>query len=154
MIAIIETDNLTRSLFRYWGEVFPTTWPTIYPGTQQDASDWPAWVELSLPVLEQLPRRRHQGLACSRFTLDVHCFARIGNGGATGRQLADAVQETLAGPGVLIRDFQLPELPVIGFARLREPDVRDLSRSERTTGERPLQHWLVSVAGRAQASEW
>ena len=153
MIAMIETNNLLRSLYRFWGETFPTTWPTIYPGVQAEASEWSTWVELAVPVWEPQPRRQ-TGMALSRFRLEVHCFCRGGTGNALSRELVDAVQKCVNGSGFVIRDFHFVELPAIGFARLQEADVRDLSRFERTPSARPLQHLLVSVTGRAQATEW
>ncbi|WP_237229045.1 hypothetical protein [Rubinisphaera sp. JC750] len=144
--------NLMTSLARFWEETFSGDSPVIFPGEQREASRWPTWVELAIPFAnEQVERSR--GLERIGFTVDAHAFVAETTDLNTARRLVDAIRDTLAGANLVVRDVDLSALPAIGWARLAEAEVRDLSRLERNVGGRPLQHFLVSLRGMAQLVE-
>lgn len=147
--VMVECSNLLRSLCMYWQESEAGEWETVYPGMQVDASRWDAWRELTFPFLQELTARE-SGLPFVKFTMDVHCFSRRETDLLRIRKMTDDTRRLLAGQAIVVRDFDLSELPAIGMARLREAEVRDFTRVEQLVAGRPLFHTLVSVRGTAQ----
>src|SRR6056297_306434 len=71
----ISNRNFFQSLTRYWGNQFAGAVPTIYPGMQDDATEYNRWVELQVPIFRELAGSSSD-LQRHRFYLDVHCFSR------------------------------------------------------------------------------
>ena len=145
-------ENLVSSIVSYWRDTFATTWPTIYPGMQDDASKFEAWVEIDFPWVRDR-KRRTSGLCFLSFGLDVHCFSRRDEDLARMRVMVDSIRQTLSHQIVAVRDFDLSAQPAIGYAKMSEPEVRDFSRIERSVKGRALNHSLVSYRGLAQLTE-
>ena len=145
-------EDLVRSLTAYWRDTFSATWPTVYPGMQEDVTREQAWVELDLPLITDRQARR-SGLRFLEFSLDVHCFSRRDDDLARMRVMIDEVRGMLSRQVIAVRDFDLSAQPAIGYAKLSEPEVRDFSRIERSVKGRPLNHSLVSFRGLAQLVE-
>ncbi|MBL4884418.1 MAG: hypothetical protein JKY95_07775 [Planctomycetaceae bacterium] len=141
--------NLVSSFTSYWRDTFPTTWSTIYPGMQDDATQYQAWVELDFPWVTDR-KRRTSGLQFLEMGLDVHCFSRQDEDLARMRVMVDAIRSTLSHQIIAIRDFDLSAQPAVGYAKVSEPEVRDFSRIERSVKGRPLNHSLVSYRCLAQ----
>ena len=145
-------EDLIRSLTAYWDDSFSTTWPTVYPGMQDDFSSQQAWVELDIPWINDR-QVRNSGLQFLDFALDVHCFSRRDDDLARMRVMIDEIRGTLTRQIIAVRDFDLSAQPAIGYAKLGEPEVRDFSRIERSVKGRPLNHSLVSYRGLAQLAD-
>lgn len=148
----LQTTNLMQSLTCYWRDSFPGSCPTIYPGMQQDATRWQTWIEWNLPFFQE-EVSRDSGFQRLSFTLDVHCFVEQGKDLNRIRELVDQVRETLSRKVVMIRDFNLSVLPVTGYVRFGEAEVRDLSRLERLDAGSRVAHFLLSFRGLAQTTE-
>lgn len=148
----LQIPNLVQSLTSYWRDFFPGSCPTIYPGMQRDATGWQAWVEWNLPFFQE-EISRDAGFQRLSFTLDVHCFVEQGKDLNKIRELVDQVRQTLSRKVVMIRDFNLSVLPVTGYARFEEVEVRDLSRLERLEAGSRIAHFLLSFRGLAQTTE-
>ena len=142
-------EDLVRSLTTYWRDTFSATWPTVYPGMQDDVTLQQAWVELDLPWMTDR-KARLSGLQFLDFGLDVHCFSRRDDDLARMRVMIDEVRGMLSRQVIAVRNFDLFAQPAIGYAKLSEPEVRDFSRIERSVKGRPLNHSLVSFRGLAQ----
>ncbi len=145
-------ENLIRSFTAYWRDTFSATWPTIYPGMQDDVSRLEAWVEIDFPWMRDR-RGRTSGLRFLELGLDLHSFSRRDDDLARMRVMVDAIRGTLSHQIVAIRDFDLSAQPAIGYAKMSEPEVRDFSRIERSVKGRPLNHSLVSYRVLAQLVE-
>lgn len=141
--------DLVRSLTSYWRDTFSTTWPTIYPGMQDDVSQLEAWVEIDFPWVRDR-RGRTSGLRFLEFGFDGHCFSRRDDDLARMRVMVDAIRSTLSHQIIAVRDFDHSAQPVIGYVKMSEPEIRDFSRIERSVKGRPLNHSLVSYRGLAQ----
>lgn len=142
-------ESITAGLLSYWRDEFPLAVTTAYPGTRIDTAELDEWLELSIDVWSRRPQRAG-ALQRIDLSLSVHCFVKQGLDKFRVHELADAVRGTLSQKTVPLRDYDASGTPVIGYATLREPETRDLTRSDADSLKHAMQHFLVTCAGAAQ----
>ncbi|MEX0701183.1 MAG: hypothetical protein WD069_03730 [Planctomycetales bacterium] len=145
---MFDTKTITGSLFSHWADQFPLSAPTIYPGTEVDLADAVEWIDLALDAWSDRAGREI-GKRMLSVTVAVHCFAKPSTDHGRADELADAARATLAGRTIAVRDADESGLPVVGYLKLFEAQVRDLSRSARDTGG-GLRHVAIRVSGIAE----
>lgn len=142
---MVGIDAITRSVQVHWGSVFGAC-PTIHPGQQADLANDTAWVELWVDTWDEQPRR-NDGPQRMTVAVTVHCFSRHPTDMAELRTIADAARGALGRQLIAVRDFEQEGAPVLGYLRLRETELRDLTRvhDEETRGA--LRHVVVLCRG-------
>jgi len=148
-MKVVENRDLFQSLMGFWEETFAGGCPSIYPGMKDDFTAESTWVELQVPSCLEMPSS-HVGLKSMRFLLDVHCFAKRGTDLKTMPLLVDATRDAVSRRVWAVRDFAEEAKPAVGYARMGDVEVRDLSRIEQRVLKSELQHVLVSARGIAQ----
>ena len=141
-------DSVTRSLHVHWAGAFAAC-PTVHPGQEIDTAGPTAWVELWVEAWDEQLRRN---VSQERMALAVtaQCFSRHLSETAEVRRAVDAARAALAMQLVEIRDYDQSGAPLLGFARLREAEVRDLTRMHDDGSRGGLRHLVVFCRGIAE----
>lgn len=144
---MITLVNLTAALQLAWNEAEGERTPTQFPGMSLDATHLSDWYEFWITQIEQ-PPQREPGVETLTVLLDLHCFSRRGDKRHV-MEMGDRVRQVYsrrALPFVAGTDGAVRE----GIIRLREAEVRDLTRETSGVISLPLQHLVVSCAGRVE----
>ena len=141
--------HVIGSLQRHWATVFPTSIPTLYPGTRLETSSLPKWVEFWVDTWSYR-RKRHSAPDTLRLAITVHCFTKANNDTTQLRQLVDLVQSALREQHIPITNAEAPTAPPLGLITILEPEVHDLSRVHAPVLRESLQHAVVTFRATAQ----
>ena len=139
---------LAGSLFAYWGENFPLSVATVYPGTQIDAVGQSEWVEIWINAWQRDPRRS-AGKEQVDVSVTVHCFVEPTLEKGRMLELADAAKATLEHQQVPVTDQSSSDAPVVGHLQLFETQTRTMTRQDRDAGRHGLQHVVLTTVGLA-----
>lgn len=145
---MVGIDAITRSVHVHWESAFDAC-PTLHPGQQVDLAAETAWVELWVDTWDEQPCR-NGGPERMTVAVTVHCFSRHPTDLAELRTVADAARVALGRQFIAVRDYEQGDAPLLGYLRLREPELRDLTRvhAEETRGA--LRHVVVLCRGVAE----
>jgi len=150
MTQVLSQESISASLLLFWSENFGESVTTIYPGMKVDTSDLTEWVELWVDSWSRRPQRIG-GIPLINVTATIHCFVRTGQNAGRIQELTDSVRSLFAQESMALRDFTLSGEPQIGMIRLREPETRNLTRTQTGTLQVILHHTAVVVRGFAQS---
>ena len=134
------TDLLARLIF-HCRTALPEGTVILQPGDSLSQSPASAWAEFWIDRISTSISRRSSPHE-SEFSLTINCFARPPQSASAAAQLASTLSSCL-------RQLDIPldaEVPSGGVLRLREPELRDVSRPA-TAKAAGLWHWIVSVKG-------
>lgn len=145
---MVGIDAITRSLHVHWGDAFSAC-PTVHPGEQFDVAGRTAWVELWVDAWDEQPRR-NDGPERMSVAVTVHCFSRHATETAESRAIADAARGALGRKLIEVRDFEQSGAPLLGYIRLRETELRDLTRVHDDALRGALRHIVVLCRGVAE----
>lgn len=145
---MFNSRTIAGSLFAHWADQFPLNVPTIYPGTERDLAGAAEWLDIAVESWGERARRAN-GRRIVSLAVVVHCFAKPATDHGRADVLADAARATLAGRTIEVRDADESGEPVVGYIKLFEPQVRDLSRPAREAGA-GLRHVTLRVPGIAE----
>jgi hypothetical protein len=132
------TDLLAR-LILHCRLALPEGTVILQPGDSLQQSPAAAWAEFWLDRLST-PVSRRSSPRESEFSLTINCFARPPQSASAAAQLANALSNCLRQSDVSLNVQE----PSCGTLRLREPELRDVSRPA-TAKSAGLWHWIVSV---------
>ncbi len=144
---MISLADLTADVQQYWQAALGGQIPTQFPGVPLDATGLPAWMEFWLTQGREPARRQHAADELI-VLLDVHCFSRRTDKRAVFR-MADSCRSNLAQQLIPLRRLETPDATA-GYLRLFEATTRDLTRDAQQLPRLPLQHVVVSLAGRVE----
>lgn len=119
----------------------------LQPGDALQSVPNSAWSEFWVDRIVS-PVRRRPASAEIEFSLTINCFARPPHPVATTSQLASQIADVLRAATIAIA----PQMPNFGIIRLKEPELRDVSRPA-TAKSAGLWHWIISFPGTATLSE-
>lgn len=136
-------SDVVCELQRFWAGAAPAGTATQFPGVPLDAAELECWYEFWVSQLDEPPHRT-AGKERRSLVIDLHCFAR-GRDKRRAAGLADAAQTALAHTELPVRPAGSQEAPV-GWLRLRECQLRDLTRESTAVAQLPLQHVMASIA--------
>lgn len=144
---MISISRVISQLEQFWKEAAPAGVAIQFGGAPLDASGLEAWYEFWVSEAIAIPSRQPASDRRS-LLIDVHCFAR-GRNRRKVAELADAAQQSLAHA----------ELPLLGegdercgWVRLREAQIRELTRETGSPALPPLQHVAVSIQAVVEGS--
>lgn len=149
---MLPAQHLITSIHSHWASQVPNGTPTIYPGARVDTNRLTDWYELWVDAWSDSPRRHADpdGLTVS---ILIHCFSRQPTRKTTVQRLASVARTALARQTLSIIDADAPTPRTIGFLRLREHAVHDLSRNHAALGQERLQHLVLVFEARAEEVE-
>ncbi len=136
------TDLLAR-LILHCRTALPEGTVILQPGDSLPQSPASAWAEFWIDRISTSISRRSSPQE-SEFSLTINCFARPPQSASAATQLANALSDCLRQSDVPLNVQE----PSCGTIRLREPELRDVSRPA-TARSAGLWHWIVSVKGTA-----
>jgi len=145
---MVGIDAVTRSLHVHWADAFSGC-ATVHPGEQLDVGAQTAWVELWVDAWDEQPRR-NDGPERMSVAVTVHCFSRHATETAELRTIADAARVALARQLIAVRDYEQSGSPLVGYVRLRETELRDLTRVHDEGLRGSLRHVVVLCRGVAE----
>ena len=148
-MASLTQDRLASSLYSWWDETASSSAITLYPGVDRDSAETSEWVELWIETVRHPRQRNHTPLLLD-VTVTVHCYSREPFDLSLGQKLAESVRAQLSQQVIPLFDFE-ESLPLeVGYLKLNEPDIMNMTRSHLEQQERPLQHYVVMCRGVAQ----
>lgn len=147
---MVGINAITRSMHVYWDSQFSAC-ATVHPGEQIDASAQTAWVELWVDVWDEAPRR-NDSPERAVVAVTVHCFSRHATATAEVRGVMDAARSALSRQLIEVRDYEQSGAPLIGRLRLRETELRDLTRAHDDAMRGALRHIVVLCRGVVEAT--
>lgn len=136
------TDLLER-LILHCRTALPEGTVILQPGASLHQSPTVAWAEFWIDRISTSISRRSSPQE-SEFSLTINCFARPPQSASAAAQMANALSNRLRQSDVPLH----AEVLSGGVLRLREPELRDVSRPA-TAKSAGLWHWIVSVKGTA-----
>jgi hypothetical protein len=142
---MVGIDAITRSVHVHWETAFSAC-PTVHPGQQIDTGDQSAWVELWVDVWDE-QARRNESPERAVIALTVHCFSRHTTATAEARGVVDAARSALSRQLIEVRDYEQSGAPLIGHLRLREAELRDLTRAHDDSLRGAVRHVVVLCRG-------
>jgi len=142
-------QSITAGLQTWWSDQFPLSVQTIYPGMTIDTSTIDEWMDLKIDTWSRKPQRA-TGKRLINFSMTVHCFVKPAIETYRIQTLVDAARKTLSQQNIPVRDYDNSGSPVVGYARLIEIEVRDLSRNDLNSNKHNLHHVAISSSGIAQ----
>ena len=142
---MVGIDAITRSVHVHWAETFDVC-PTVHPGQQIDTVTATAWIELWVDAWDEEPGRNEspQRLPIS---VTAHCFSRHATDLADVHRLADGARGALSRQLIDVRDYDQLAAPLLGYLRLRESEMRDLTRAHDDELRGALRHVVVVCRG-------
>lgn len=147
---MVGIDAITRSIHVHWDSQFSPC-PTLHPGEQIDTAAQTAWVELWVDVWDE-EARRNDSPERAVVSVTVHCFSRHATATAEARGVVDAVRAALSRQLIAVRDYDQSGAPLIGRLRLRETELRDLTRAHDDALRGTLRHVVVLCRGVVEAT--
>jgi hypothetical protein len=147
---MVGIDAITRSVHVHWDGAFSAC-PTVHPGEQIDTAAQTSWVELWVDVWNEEPRR-NDSAERAIVSLTVHCFSRHATATAEVRGVVDAARAALSRRLIEVRDYDVSGAPLIGRLRLRETELRDLTRAHDDALRGALRHVVVLCRGVMEAT--
>lgn len=142
-------EQIASSVFVHWADQFPLTVATVYPGTQIDTNEVTEWLEIWINAWSRRPQRISNRQLLD-VVVEVHCFVKRQQDKSRVHELVDAARNTLSQVTLPVRDFETSGSPIEGYAKLFEPEVHDLTRSEVGKLEHTMQHHVVRCRGIVQ----
>jgi len=149
--VVLTSSLVTESVGAYWSEMIEGWLPTIYPGRQIDSSDWQEWSEYSVSTWKG-PIQRSGGWERLRVQLTSQVFVRKGTNLGRGAEIAERIRGLTAQICLPVKDRNDEEAAIVGYLRLYEPEVKNLSLHESNPGESGLEHWTMDWRGIAEAT--
>ncbi|MAT14601.1 MAG: hypothetical protein CMJ46_04950 [Planctomyces sp.] len=140
---------ISSSLMSYWRDEVVVDLPTIYPGMRLDTSSLPGWLEWRTEFWKPYAQRSGQW-ELQRLSVEVHVYAKGLDTGPVLQRLIDGVLPVLTRKTIEVHDYEQSGTPLLGYVRLDEPEVRELSREELNRSGSTLRHALIEWRGRAQ----
>lgn len=147
---MVGIDAITRSVHVHWGASFDAC-PTIHPGQQMETEDLAEWVELWVDSWGERARRG-SGPDRTDVSVTVHCFSQHAAETARVHRVADAVRSALSGQLIAVRDYGMGGAPLVGRLRLREAELRELTRLDDDGLRGRLRHLVVLCRGSLEES--
>ena len=135
----ILASELRRAVELRWAAEGPDV-PTAFAGAPLEADALPAWCELWAALDAGQPAR---GTSRAAATVTAHVFARESPDCRLAEQILDQAAAALAG-----KTLPLPA----GHLRLREPEVRDLTRDRAAASPAVLRHLVLTIPAVAEAA--
>ncbi|WP_437206448.1 hypothetical protein [Planctomicrobium sp. SH664] len=145
---MLSITLISRELQKFWAASAPAGVPTQFPGVPLIAAGLDCWYEFWITAAEEEPQRV-PGATTMRLLVDVHCFSRSANK-LRVMELVDQIREGLCQQKFPLLTGDTPPLTA-GFLRLRESQLRDLSREKEGDSRLTLQHLVVSLTAVAEA---
>ncbi len=140
---------VSATVFRHWAEGLGETTPTLFPGLRGDTSSWSEWYEIWVDQWSARPQRQHAP-ELSDVRVTVHAFVKAGNDLGRIQELMRQAQTLLNGRTLAIVDPEQSGAPILGYLKLREPDVKELTRMDADASRHGLQHHVAQWRGIAQ----
>ena len=142
---MVGIDAITRSVHVHWADAFDVC-PTVHPGEQIDTASTTAWVELWVDAWDE-ERGRNDGPQRLPVAVTVHCFSRHATETAEVHQLADGARGALSRRLIEVRDHSDVGAPLLGHLRLRESELRDMTRAHDDELRGAMRHVVVLCRG-------
>lgn len=142
-------QSISAGLQTWWRDQFPLNVTTIYPGVLVDTSATDEWIEIQIDTWSRRPQRTIDKRLLD-FSLTIHCFVKSTTDTKRIHELTDAAGETLSQKDVPVKNYDLSAEPILGYAKLFETDVRNLSRNDVDTNKHNMFHTVLSCTGIAQ----
>ena len=150
MTAVLSQEAISASLLSHWSDRFGVSVTTIYPGMKVDTSELSEWVEIWVDSWSRRPQRIG-GIPLIDVTATVHSFVKAGSDTGRIQELTDAVRSVFAHESVTLKDFTQSGELEIGIVRLKEPETRNLTRTQSGSLQVVLHHTAVVIRGTAQS---
>lgn len=140
---------ISSSLMSYWRDEVEVEAPTSYPGMRLDTSALAGWLEWRTEFWKPYVQRSAQR-ELQRLSVHVHVYTKGLHSGPVLQRLIDGVLPVLSRRTIAVHDPEQSGAPLVGYVRLDEPEVRELSREELNRQGTTLRHALIEWRGRAQ----
>ena len=147
---MVGIDAITRSVHVHWDGAFSAC-PTVHPGEQINTAAQTSWVELWVDVWDEQARRT-ESPERAVVSVTVHCFSRHATATADVRGVVDAARTALSRQLIAVRDYELSGAPLIGHLRMRETELRDLTRAHDDALRGAVRHIVVLCRGVVEAT--
>jgi hypothetical protein len=144
---MLSMDAIVTSLASQAAEELPAGMAIAWPGVQLDTEALSEWIEIWCDAVDGLPQRE-QLMERREVSVTAHVFVRPSPQTARVFELAEAVRGVFSGRTIPVAS----EAGVAGVIRLREADMRELTRMHAEEQRRPLRHVVVLIRGIAQAN--
>ncbi len=139
---------VSSAIYRVWNDGIADAVPTLYPGLRGDTSLWTEWYELW--VDHWSPRRqRAQAPELCDLRVTVHAFVKAAPSKARISELIEQARSLLTGQTISIPDPETSDA-VLGYIRLGDAQVKELTRSDADASRHGLQHHVAFWDGLAQ----
>lgn len=138
---------IASTVFQHWASGPGASTPTVYPGLASDTSGWSAWYEIWVDHWSAR-RQRQQAPELQDVRVTVHAFARPSADLAQVQELMRQARELLTGVTWPIADSD-PAETLLGYLKLGEADIRELSRLDADASRHGLQHHVGQWSGLA-----
>ncbi|MEM1060976.1 MAG: hypothetical protein AAF532_02805 [Planctomycetota bacterium] len=120
-------EMVTAAIASEWKEELGAGVDVVTPGRRLDGDASSEWAELDVELYTG-----RAGRPSGRFdavTVIANVFAKAGEDAYRAREIADTAKAAFDGRTVAVPDYDLSGRPVIGYVRLGEATLRDLTRS-------------------------
>jgi len=144
---MMTLPDLSAAFCRWWHDRSPSDEWTLYPGMTREVAALAEWFEVCVDAA--IPQPGNGVLEFVEVSVSVHVWSRPGPALGRGQQFAEQARQRLAGALIPLANSSEDEY---GVLRLREPELRDLTRADRDAGRHGLQHWVVRCSGQAQTT--
>ncbi|VAX40671.1 hypothetical protein MNBD_PLANCTO02-2912 [hydrothermal vent metagenome] len=148
-MTTLNHQSISAGLQTWWRDQFPLSVATAYPGLFINTETMSEWIEIQIDTWSRRPQRAIDKRLLD-FSLTIHCFVKPTGDTKRIHVLTDAVRETLAQRDIPIKNYDVSAETVIGFAKLFEIEVRDLSRNDFDSNKHRMFHSALSCTGFAQ----
>lgn len=147
---MITLEQLSTALQRHVAEEMPENVPLVLPGVVLDAETTAEWIEFSCDAVDGVVQRDSPA-ELQEVSVTLQVFVRASRQTTRVQALADAARSIISRRLIDVHDQTVSDEPVIGSVRLREADVRDLTRVHAAEQRRALRHVVVTARGVVQA---
>jgi len=147
---MITLEALITALQRHVAVEMPEDVPLVLPGIVLDAEATAEWIEFSCDAVGGIAQRDSPA-ELHEVSVTLQVFVRASRQTMRIQTLAGAARSIVSGRLIDIRDQTVSDEPIIGAVRLREADLRDLTRVHAAEQRRALRHVVVTARGAVQA---
>lgn len=127
----------------------PDGFPLIFPGVTKETSGLSEWISLSIPRLTER-RRRGNGPRSWSLSVQVMIYRRPGTDAGRVHDLLELVRGALSGETILVHDYDQSGVPLTGYLRMLEGDVKENTRVSSGPKGSGLTEQQITISGIAR----
>lgn len=147
----VEPRWISSAVYRAWSEEVTEAVPTIYPGVEVDTTAWSEWYEIWVEQWQARPQRQRAPEFCD-VRVTVHAFVRPTANKGRAQELMGVARTVLTGRTLAVENSD-SEGGVVGYIKLGNGDVKELTRVDADASRHGLQHLVGLWRGLAQRTD-